>query len=195
MTTPINLVEKLQSSQLFKDVPTEDLEALIQVMERREYRAGELIMQRGDSGDSMIEIIEGQVRIFTTDSSGSEATIVVRGPGEVVGELSLLDGEPRSASAMAQTDVKVLVLDRQHFFDFLKERPTVGMKMMLTLTARIRYTTQYLQHIVDWIERVNAGSFDEAMAALQAHEEDEGEMQHLISTFIEMIRSVKARSS
>lgn len=195
MTTPINLVEKLQASNLFKNIAAEDLEALIGVMERREYPAGTLIMQRGEQGDSMVEIIEGTIRVFTIDSEGNAVTLVNRGPGEVVGELSLIDNQPRSASAAAETDCKVLVLHRANFLDFLKDRPSVGMQMMLTLTGRIRYTTDYLQHVVDWIGRVSDGNFDAAMAALQSHNEEDSDMQHLIAAFIQMIHRVKERTS
>lgn len=196
MSSQINLVEKLQESQIFNNVDADDLKALIDIMEKREYPAGTVMMRRGELGDSMVEIIEGHIRIFTEDSAGNEVTLVVRGPGEVVGELSLIDDQPRSASVAAETDLKVLELKRTAFLEFLADRPKVGMQMMLTLTGRIRYTTDYLQQVVEWIQRVEEGDFDKAMESLASQEDDaDAGMHKLIETFISMIRNVQQRQS
>lgn len=188
----INLVEKLKESQVFKNISDDDLEALVQMMERREFKAGEVLFHRGDEGDSMVEIIEGKIRIYTEDSEGNELTLVFRGPGELVGELSLLDQEPRSASVMAVEDSKVLVLDREHFITFLKDRPAVGLQLMLTLTGRIRYTTTYLQRVVDWMSAVNDGKIDEALAAVQNTEDEIGDMQRLINHFMGILGQMQS---
>jgi CRP-like cAMP-binding protein len=188
----MDLVEILSHSEIFTGVAREDLEALIAAMEHQTLPAGAILFKRGDEGDKMYEIVAGSIRIYTEDAQGNELTIVVRRAGEVVGEMTLLDRQPRSASAIAAEPTELLVLDREHFLDFLRERPAVGLQMMRTLTRRIRYTTNYLQKVMDWINRMSKGDYETALQEL-ANEQQEGEIQKLIGAFIQMAHSVKAR--
>lgn len=188
----IDLVEKLSSSEVFKGVDRADLEALIAKMERRNYATGEVLFNKGDDGDRMYEIISGSIRIFAHDTHGNELTLVVRRAGEVVGELALLDDQPRSASAAAAEPLEVLILQRDAFLEFLRERPAVGLQMMRTLTGRIRYTTNYLQKVMDWINRLSKGDYEAALAELM-NENEEGDIQKLISAFMQMVNRVKDR--
>lgn len=192
----VDLIEQLQKSQIFQGLDTTDLEALIAVMERKTYATGEVLFERGDAGESMVQIISGSIRIYTEDAQGNEITIVVRGEGEVVGELTLLDHLPRSASAAAAEPTDVLVLDRDHFLDFLKDRPTVGFQMMQTLTGRIRYTTSYLQKMMEWITRLSSGDYETALEELAKQEEkSDAGIQKMIGAFIEMVHRVKDREA
>ncbi len=191
----IDVVESLQQSEIFQGVEEQDLAALAQVMQRQHFQARELLFERGDEGNRMFEIIAGSIRIFTQDDQGNELTIVVRKAGEVVGELALLDRQPRSASAIADEPVEVLVLERQDFLDFLHERPAVGMQMMRTLTSRIRYTTNYLQRIMDWIDRLGQGDYEQALAELSSEEQGQGPIAELVAAFIQMVHSVKERQA
>lgn len=190
-----DLIEQLQQSQIFQGLETADLEALIQVMERKSYALNAVLFERGDAGDSMYQIISGSIRIYTTDAQGNEITLVVRREGEVVGELTLLDHLPRSASAAANEPLDVFILDRDHFLDFLKDRPTVGFQMMQTLTGRIRYTTSYLQKVMDWISRLSTGDYESALDDLAKQEEGDASIQKMIGAFIEMVSSVKDREA
>jgi CRP-like cAMP-binding protein len=192
----VDLIEQLQKSQIFQGLEVADLEALIAVMERKSYAKGEVLFERGDVGESMVQIISGSIRVYTEDVQGNEITLVVRREGEVVGELTLLDHLPRSASAAANEALDVLVLDREHFLNFLKDRPTVGFQMMQTLTGRIRYTTSYLQKMMDWITRLSSGDYEAALEELsnQGEEGDAG-IQKMIGAFIEMVRRVKDRET
>lgn len=187
-----NVIDRLRQSELFQGVAEEDLVALAQMMTRHVYQPGELLFERGDMGDRMFEIIAGSLRIFTQDAQGNELTIVVRKAGEVVGELALLDRQPRSASAVAAELTEVLVLEREQFFEFLRERPAVAMQLMRTLTARIRYTTTYLQRIMDWISRLERGDYEQALAAL-SREEGQGQISELIAAFLQMVHRVQER--
>lgn len=196
MLSTAEIVKRLQEeSELFRGVAEDDLTALMQVMEARNYAAGDVLFRRGDEGDSMYEIIAGAIRIYTEDAQGNELTLVVRRAGEVVGELALLDKQPRSASASAAEPLHVMVLHRDQFMKFLQERPAVGMHMMRTLTGRIRYTTEYLQKVMDWINRLTVGDYHKTLEELTKEAESGGEMQKLIGAFLQMIRQVQDRQS
>lgn len=196
MLSTAEIVKRLQEeSELFRGVAEDDLTALMQVMEARNYAAGDVLFRRGDEGDSMYEIIAGAIRIYTEDGQGNELTLVIRRAGEVVGELALLDKQPRSASAAAAEPLQVMVLHRDQFMKFLQERPAVGMHMMRTLTGRIRYTTEYLQKVMDWINRLTVGDYHKTLEELTKEAETGGEMQKLIGAFLQMIRQVQDRQS
>lgn len=196
MVDTTEIVQQLQAeSELFRGVAEEDLAALVQVMEARHYTAGDILFQRGDQGDSMYEILSGSIRIYTEDAQGNQLTLVIRRAGEVVGELALLDTQPRSASAAAAEDLEVLILSRDQFMRFLQDRPAVGMHMMRTLTGRIRYTTEYLQKVMDWINRLTVGDYHKTLEELTKEAETGGEMQKLIGAFLQMVRQVQDRHS
>lgn len=196
MLSTAEIVKRLQEeSELFRGVTEDDLTALMQVMEARNYAAGDVLFRRGDQGEAMYEIISGAIRIYTEDGQGNELTLVIRRAGEVVGELALLDKQPRSASAAAAEPLQVMVLHRDQFMKFLQDRPAVGMHMMRTLTGRIRYTTEYLQKVMDWINRLTVGDYHKTLEELSKEAETGGEMQKLIGAFLQMVRQVQDRQS
>jgi signal-transduction protein with cAMP-binding, CBS, and nucleotidyltransferase domain len=129
-TLLMDIAEQLTGSPLFRGVDRADREALIKVMRSQSYPKGAVLFHKGDAGDSMYIILSGRVRIFTHDAQGNEITI--RHLSEMFGEFSMLDQKPRSASASAAADLEVLVLHRDDFNAFLRERPLVGLSMMRT---------------------------------------------------------------
>lgn len=188
------LIEHLLKSEIFRELEQGDLEALFAKMEPQSFAANTILFHKGDEGDKMYEIVSGSIRIYTDDKHGNELTIVIRKEGEIVGEMALLDKQPRSASAMAAEALDVLVLERESFLEFLQERPAVGMKMIHTLIKRLRYTTDYLQKVMEWINRLSKGDYDAAVAELM-QEQEEGEIAQLIGAFLQMVDSVKKRET
>jgi CRP-like cAMP-binding protein len=190
----IDITKKLQESQLFKEVELVYLEQLVQVMTHTTYPKGTLLFRRNDPGDSVYIILTGQIRIFTEDNQGNELTITHYSDGQVFGELSLLDQQPRSASADAATDLEVLILDREHFLSFLNEHPGIGLSMMRSLTHRVRYTTNYLEKVVNSIHWISRGDYDRAVAEVSAEASStESQIQNLVSAFLEMVQTVRER--
>jgi CRP-like cAMP-binding protein len=89
-------------------------------------------------------VIEGQVRIAVLSAVGEEVTVTYLGPGECVGDLALLDGRPRSASAIASQTTKTLVVTRSDFRRWLRERPQAAFALLETLSLRVRRTDEAL---------------------------------------------------
>ena len=80
-----------------------------------------MIFQRGDNGSSLMAVLRGRVRISSVSGEGKEVTLNVISPGEIFGEIALLDGQPRSADATAIEDTLLLVVERRHFLPFLRQ--------------------------------------------------------------------------
>jgi CRP/FNR family transcriptional regulator len=135
---------------LFRSVPLlarlapADLKALASKGRVRSYRSGAVIFGQGERGDSLHVVVSGAVRVNVLSATGEEATLALLGPGECVGDLSLLDGRPRSASAVASGTTKTLMVTRNDFAQWLATRPKAGLALLETLALRVRRTDEAL---------------------------------------------------
>jgi len=113
----------------------------------RRFAAGESICRLGDDGDSMMAVVVGSVRISRPTVRGKEIILADLQPGELFGEIALLDGRSRSADAMALTNCELMVLPRRDVLAFLEKNPAVCMKLMEILCARIRRSDERMADI------------------------------------------------
>jgi len=129
---------------LLARLPEAEVRALASRAQVHEHPAGTVIFQEGDPGDSLHIVVQGSVRVVVMSASGEEATVALLGPGECVGDLALLDGRPRSASAVAARATKTLVVTREAFRRWLGERPAAAIALLETLSLRVRRTDEAL---------------------------------------------------
>jgi CRP/FNR family transcriptional regulator/CRP/FNR family cyclic AMP-dependent transcriptional regulator len=137
----------LKAIPLFAGLSETQLSALRQNLIRRHFRQGEAIFQQGDPGQMLYIIESGQVRIYLQDEEGQETSVIVYGPGEIFGELAVIDGLPRSASAVAMEDTVVHTLNRDSFREHMRSSPQLGLNFMKTLSVRVRYSTQQVSSL------------------------------------------------
>jgi CRP-like cAMP-binding protein len=116
----------------------EDLRALAARGRTRRYEPGAVIFTEGDAGDSLHIVMEGKVRVAIGSEAGEEAVLAVLGPGECLGEMSLLDGRPRSATATAPEGARTLIVPRAAFAAWLTEHPRAALALLETLSGRVR---------------------------------------------------------
>ena len=145
-TVGLSETEILAKVPLFAGLPEEERERLGRLLRSRRYARGEVIFLEGDAGTALCLIAEGAVRIQLTDAHGHAAVIAVYGPGEIVGELALLDGAPRSADAIAQGAARLFWLERADFAAFLDAHPRAAMTMLGSLSRRLRHTTRVVRN-------------------------------------------------
>jgi CRP-like cAMP-binding protein len=140
----------MRQEELIRDVPLlarlreADLRALASHGRVHSYASGAVMFQEGGPGDSLHIVIEGNVRIAVLSSTGVEAIVAMLGPGEFVGDLALLDGRPRSASAIASQATKTLVVTRSDFTQWLSDRPRAALALLEAISLRIRRTDEQL---------------------------------------------------
>lgn len=125
---------------LFSSFSTQELGFLEARVQHHSFQSGETIFQKDDPGMTLYMIISGLVRISLPSEDGLEIALAILTPGEFFGELSLLDGEPRSASAVAIEPTTTAALHREDFLDFLKTYPNAAMVVLTVLCARLRHT-------------------------------------------------------
>lgn len=134
----------LERLPLLARLQTEDVRALAQRGRARRFREGDMIVREGDPGDALYVVLEGRARILVSSSLGDEATVADLGPGDCIGEFSVLDGLPRSATAVATTDVRTLGISREDFREWLEARPAAAFALLEELSMRLRRANQGL---------------------------------------------------
>jgi len=125
-------------------LPRDDLVALAAAARRRHYRRDEVIFHRDDPGDSLHIIESGRVEIVLPSAEGEELILAILGPGDFFGDLSLLDGAPRSATATAGEDTATIVVHRSDFLTWLQSRPRAVAAVLEALAQRLRATNELL---------------------------------------------------
>ncbi len=149
--SPIEVADALARTRLFAGLEPSTLERLVGEFRRRRFRHGEVIFHLGDPGDALFLIVSGAVKISLPTEEGGEAILATLRPGDVFGELALLDGAPRSASAVAMAPTEVLVLSRARFEELLDGVPAIRAALFRTLAAEIRRLTEQVAdlHFLD----------------------------------------------
>ena len=141
-------LEFLNSVPIFANLKPEQLQSLPDKLRRRHYQRGEVIFHQDDPADRMHIIVEGRVKISITSEDGREKDIALFQPGDCFGEMALLDGANRSATATAIEPSDTMVLFRQDFLDFMSENPEVTSDVTNLLTKRLRNVNQMLGDVV-----------------------------------------------
>ena len=137
----------LDGCALFKALDERERHDLAAFARARSFAANEPIFHVGDPGYSMMGVLIGVVRISLPAPKGREVILADLPAGELFGEIALLDGEPRSASATALTNCELTVLERRDMLQFLEHNPTACLNLMKLLCTRIRRSDERMAEI------------------------------------------------
>jgi CRP/FNR family cyclic AMP-dependent transcriptional regulator len=135
----------LGSLALFRDLPEEALRFLAERLRRKHFTAGATVLTAEQPGEALYVVLTGSVRIFLDDADGSEVTLAFLGPGDSVGEMSLVDRSGRSANVAALEDSSLLWLDRDTFLACLRQYPGLSENLMREMAARLRAANQQIR--------------------------------------------------
>ena len=136
-TEETDLKNSLKSIPLFKEMTKRDLSYLINIIHNRTFVPGEFIFNQGDPGIGLYLIREGEVEIERVSSYGKTNTLAVFSKGDFFGELALVDGEKRSASAIAKTACRVSVIFKPDLDEFIEKYPRKGIKILTGISSII----------------------------------------------------------
>ncbi len=134
--------DTLRQVPLFKDLAPREMQILANTCREREYAANTTLLRQGETGVGLFVITSGTVSITQHQEGGEEREIARLGPSEVLGEMSLLDDLPRSATATAAEPTRALVLPVWDFRAALREAPEIGIKLLAVLSQRLRRVEQ-----------------------------------------------------
>jgi len=133
---------------LFERMSPEEREELRGMMSQTTLRRGEVLFNEADSGDRLYILLTGKVKLGHTSVDGRENLLAVLGPGEIVGELTLFDPGPRSATATAVATTELLALEHNQLMGFIDSHPTLAKDMLRALAVRLRLTNTALADLV-----------------------------------------------
>jgi CRP-like cAMP-binding protein len=189
------------NSYWFKDLPDKIVIELAQKSKFHVLKIDEKLIQKGDEGNSMFFLNKGWVKIVHDDVEGEEVVINHLGPGEFVGDQSLMDYQPRSASVVAISPVEAFEIKRDDFLKVLNSYPSVAHSIIRDLSNRLRFTSTYIEKAIRWSRRIIEGDY--SMATSEISEEriiDTGETDaeranRFINTFAQMVEEVQKREA
>lgn len=149
-------LHSLRRCALFVHVDDARLGALARSLRRRRFRRNEVIFHQGDVGDSLQILASGSVKIVLPSAEGEEAIIATLRPGDFFGELALLDGAPRSATATAPEASETLSLPREEFLRMLGQDPQLTLALLSGLATELRRLTGHVEelHFLDLAGRL-----------------------------------------
>jgi CRP/FNR family transcriptional regulator, cyclic AMP receptor protein len=130
---------------IFRGLREDEFAALWDRLRRRRFRKGATVFLHGDPGDDLYVVEAGSVKICMTTPDGKEITLAILGPGEIFGELALMDGAPRSSNAVTMEDCQLLLLERSRFIAFVDEHPSVARSIIEVLSRRLRDNNELVQ--------------------------------------------------
>ena len=129
----------LKSVDMFKSIPAENLSRVAQITEEVEFEANTQIMAEGDYGDSLFIVVDGNVKIHKGDQE-----IVRLGKGACLGEMALLDGEPRSADATVTEDSTLFKIEQEGFYEVMGSQSEIMEGIIKLLSGKLRDTNEKL---------------------------------------------------
>jgi CRP/FNR family cyclic AMP-dependent transcriptional regulator len=147
MVDSASMTEALAVVPLFAGLDADGLTGLTRGMRVRRFRRGETVFHVGDPGDALFIVMAGSIKITLPADTGEEAILATLRPGDFFGELALLDGAPRSATAVAIEPTETYVLAREGFRELIASEPQMREALLATLAAEVRRLTNHVEEL------------------------------------------------
>lgn len=138
----------LRKHPIFADLEPEAFDQLCRYAKHTTLKRGAALFAKGDPGLSLYAVISGSVKMSISSADGRSAILNIIGPGEIFGEIALLDGGVRSSDAIANTNCELFVIDRREFIPFVRSQPALAMKFIELLCGRLRWTSDQVEQII-----------------------------------------------
>ena len=148
MSTQAEFAVILKMNPLFADLGADELQRISNLCDTQQLASGEVLFQKGDNSDALFGVRRGQIRIETGTSEGNRLTLNFMGPGDLFGEVAVLDGQRRTADATAGEATELFVLRREDFLAHLEREPRVAIKLITLLCQRIRWMSERMEESV-----------------------------------------------
>jgi CRP-like cAMP-binding protein len=144
MLSNLDLIRRVP---LFSMLTPLQAESLVEAVSKRRFKRGEVLVAQGSKSNALYIILSGRTRVVMTDSKGREVILATLRAGDYVGEMSLIDGEPHSATVVAEQQVDALVLGRDDFLRCLSENSAMSFAVMQELVQRLRKSGQQISSL------------------------------------------------
>ena len=145
--TMLSNLDLIRRVSLFSKLTPEQAEALAATVSKKRFKRGEKLVEQGQKTDALYIVLTGRTRVLMTDSKGREVILATLAEGDYVGEMSLIDNAPHSATVVADQQVDVLVLGRDSFLRCLGENMEMAHSVMRVLVQRLRKASENISSL------------------------------------------------
>jgi CRP/FNR family cyclic AMP-dependent transcriptional regulator len=140
-------LELIRRVPLFALLTSSQAEAVADAVIKRRFKRGEVIVEQGEKSNTLFIILTGRVRVVTSDKRGREVILATLNPGDYIGEMSLIDNEPHSATCRAEVQTDMLTLGRAEFARCLPENSSMAYAIMRGLVQRLRHADRKIESL------------------------------------------------
>jgi CRP/FNR family transcriptional regulator, cyclic AMP receptor protein len=147
MTTMVSNLELIRRVPLFSMLTASQAESVADAVIKRRFKRGEAIVEQGKKSNALSIILTGRARVITTDTRGREVILATMQPGDYVGEMSLIDNEPHSATVRAEVQTDALILGRLEFARCLPENSSMAYAVLKGLVQRLRHADRQIESL------------------------------------------------
>lgn len=137
----------LQRVPIFNELSEVALQRLLDQSRVIKFHQGVQLMTEGETGECLYLIVSGRVKIYISDEDGNEMTLYIETPGSYIGDISLLDGAPRTASAITMEKTEVICLSKSTFNGVIAENPDIAFNIIAALTKKLRRSTEVIRSL------------------------------------------------
>ena len=195
------LVRHLKKQSLFANTPDDVLAQLATQIEIRSLEQGDVLLQQNAPSESLFIIRKGWFKVTTNNYDGEEVMLDQYGPGQLIGELSLLDRMPRENSVIALRPAEVIEIKYDVVLGLLDQHPALARSLMQEMSSRVRFANAYTEEAIDWCRHIATGDYafvqnqvkqtqSTIIGATQSYQARAGAF---LSVFFKMIDQVRER--
>ncbi|MGB0387296.1 MAG: cyclic nucleotide-binding domain-containing protein [Ardenticatenaceae bacterium] len=194
-----DIIESLKKVPLFKNLPSELMVQLSGKVKKKSLPKGTVLFQEGERGDALYIIKQGQIQVFVKNMHGQDVVLNQFGPGDSFGEMSLVDQQPRSASAVANSKVELFKLCKQDFLLLMNQNPAFALAIMRDISSKLRFAAIYIEKATEWNQHIAKGEYQKAISEMQSpsiadgSQSDDTRARAFLSSFFQVVEGVKER--
>ncbi|MBN1219016.1 MAG: cyclic nucleotide-binding domain-containing protein [Anaerolineae bacterium] len=195
------LVKYLAKQPLFKNTPETVLAKITSQINIRTLEKGEVLLRQGDPGESLFLIRTGWVKLVTQGDKGEEVMLNQFGPGQIFGEMSLLDREPHSHTVIALRPTEIMAVTYDVILDILNEHPELAVSFLREMSSRVRFANAYIEESISWCRRLAEGDYgfvkeqisQSQSTIVDANFSNQARASAFLSVFFRMAQSIQQR--
>lgn len=147
MSTMLSNLDLLRRVPLFSLLTVTQAEVISGAVTKQRYKRGEVLVEQGQKSNALAILLTGRARVMSADSRGREVILATLGPGDYIGEMSIIDNEPHSATVRAEVQTDVLLLGRADFARCLSENASMSLVVMRGLVKRLRHADRKIESL------------------------------------------------
>lgn len=195
------IISYLEKLPLFKGAPSAILIKIADKVKIRNLTRGEFLVRQGEASDSLFVIRTGWIKIVAEGSQGEEVILNQCGPGQLIGEMSLIDQKPRSNSMVAVSPAEVMEIKYEAVLEILNEYPLLALSFLRDMSDRLRFANAYIEETIVWSQHIATGNYDFVQKQVEETQSTivntdltyQARASAFLSSFFKMVEGVRKR--